>query len=126
MPSVINVDRNIIPNVIKLKRSEVKKLIPMLEMLKRGDLGQVDINDSTQTLSIRLGWRNSALDKKLSLTIADTTLAQNFTIRIAKHSFIHFLNALRQWGDAVSSFTFDANNQVGFTPTIRFLLAAGS
>lgn len=123
--SVIDVDRIIVPDVVKITPNEVKRLIPMLEALKRGDLGQVDISDGAQTLSILKDRRDQMLSK-LTLTVADTTLSQSFTIRVAGHTLTHFLNSLRRWGNDVASFTFDVNNVPGLTPTIRFLLAPGS
>jgi hypothetical protein len=126
MPSVIRADRNVQPDVVKLTPAEAQKLLPLLQMLKTGDLGQVVISDGSQNLTIRKDNVAQNLGKSVTLTIADTTLSQNFTIFVAGHSLIRWMNALKQWGGAVSSYTFDIPDQAGSVPTIRFLLAAGS
>ena len=118
-------DANILPNVIYLSRDDAKAIVPMLEHVKSGQIDELRITDGSQTLYVRKGAKSSQ-SSFLSRTIADTTLSQNITINVNGHTLIRFLNALRGWGDAVTSFTFEADNQTTFYPTIRFLMAAGS
>lgn len=124
MPAVIQSQTKIQSDVLIVTRAEAKKLIPVLEALKRGDIQQANITDGTQILSIRKDGVTN-ISTVLSVTIADTTLAQNMTVSIAGHSLIRLLNAFRRWGDSVANYTLDVPNVPG-NPTIRFQLAAGS
>ncbi len=124
MPSTIKSKAGLQPDVLFLKPVEAIRLVPMLEKLRNGDVDQVDISDGTQILSIRRNGTES-VRSKLTLTIADTTLAQNITVNIAGHTFIRFMHAMRDWGRSVAEYTLEVPTVLNY-PTIRFKLAAGS
>lgn len=126
MPRTLRQANDASPDVVYLKRSEALQIADELDMLRQGHIDEADVTDGAQTLRIRKDNLHSVA-KIHTITITDTTMANDVTVYLSRRAIASFTHALREWGWSVAQYTFDLNeNRVIVNPTIRFFLAAGS